>query len=93
MAEIYEGSVGIKITIRTNIDISLAKIISILYKKPNKQTGKWIAILEGTQSAYYITSESDLSIAGNWFIQLYVEIDNSKLYGSINDFKVAKSVK
>jgi len=93
--KIYKGDVGTKIRLNAGCDISLATVLKILYSKPeaSKIKGEWVAVLEGTDYAYYITKEGDLDISGDWKIQLYIESIAWTGYGEISDFKVYDNIK
>jgi len=92
MVEVFQGDVGTKIILNAGQDISTATKLKIRYRKPNKVIGEWDAVLEGTDSVYYITQPGDLDVSGAWIIQLYVELPTWKGSGSIVRFGVIEKI-
>lgn len=88
--KVHKNDVGTKIKLDAGCDISSATVVKILYSKPGKPRveGAWVAILEDTNYAYYITKAGDLSISGDWQIQLYVESPAWTGYGETVGLKV-----
>lgn len=72
----------VTLTLDTEIDISLATVKKILYKKPSGTIGEWTATAAGTALTYPLTN-IDIDIPGVWQFQTYVEIGGKKGYGAI----------
>ncbi len=70
---LYKNDSDIKIVLNVGVDISAATVMRIKYCRPDSVTGYWSATAEGTTAITYTTITSDLSVAGDWRLQAYVE--------------------
>lgn len=73
MSKVYVGDKGTEIILDCGADISTATIRKIKAKKPDGSTVDWTATASGTTAVKYTTLTGDLSMAGNWQLQAYVE--------------------
>lgn len=62
--------------------LASATVKRILYKKPNGDTGYWIATNSGTTLVYSVQN-GDIDQVGEWQFQAYIEVTSLKGYGSI----------
>jgi hypothetical protein len=75
------------------MDLTAATLLQLKYRKPNGQSGIWAAVVEGTYSAQYITENaSDLDLAGEWDLQLYVETGAWSGHAEIKSFEVYPNI-
>ena len=73
MSKVYVGDKGTEIILECGSDISAATVRKIKAKKPDGTTVDWTAVASGTTAVKYTTLTGDLSMAGNWQLQAYVE--------------------
>jgi hypothetical protein len=73
MSKVYVGDIGTEIILDCGSDISAATVRKIKAKKPNGSTVEWTASASGTNGIKYATLTGDLSMAGVWYLQAYVE--------------------
>lgn len=92
MGKVFVGDIKTKIRLDAGIDISAATKLEIHYTKPDAVTGKWTAVLEDTDYAYYLTAVDDLDMNGVWEVQLYVEFEDWKGHGEIATFTVYETL-
>jgi hypothetical protein len=92
MPEIHTKDEGIKLILEVGVDISQAIAFKIIYKNPDNTNGTWTAAKETATSISYTTQQGDLSIAGQWKIQAFVEWDDYKRYGRVANFQVVKTI-
>lgn len=88
---VHKGDIGRKIIMDAGEDLTDATVIQLKYVKPDGTTGYWSGSRQSLQYAFYITqAEDDLDQVGKWLVQLYVEIDSSKIHGKMESFQVYK---
>lgn len=73
MSKVYVGDKGTEIILDCGSDVSTATVRKIKAKRPDGTTVDWTAAASGTNSIKYTTLTGDLSMAGNWQLQAYVE--------------------
>ena len=80
------GTIGLKIAIEADLDISTASVIHLRYNKPDNSAGYFTGTYElagGKHYGYFITtSATDIDQAGKWVFQLYVESGLNRFYGT-----------
>jgi len=81
MSKIYVGQVGVEITLDTGIALAGATATKIRAKRPGRGSLLWDASIVESTKVQYTTEATDLSEAGDWCLQAYVEIDGAKGYG------------
>jgi len=72
----FAGQVGCQIRLDTQDDaayLAAATKLEIHYRRPTFVTGTWTATLDGTELVYTTTTITDLSVAGEWIVQAYLE--------------------
>lgn len=75
MYEVYVGDVGTEVSLNCGVDISTATVRKILVQKPNTTAVvEWSAMADGANSIRYLTTTSDLDVAGTYLLQPYVEL-------------------
>ncbi len=83
MSNLKVGTIGAKITVDCSIDITVATVRKIIYKKPDGTSGEWTAAEESSTSISYTTdSADDLDQAGTWYFESYVEKAGFTGYGT-----------
>lgn len=108
LPEIHVGDYGtiIEFQIRRNcddiVDISSATTLQVLFMKPDRTTFIRPAIFSTTDDSSivpgsdgkmrYVLNPGDIDIAGDWFIQAYIEINNGAWYTSVIHFIVFPNV-
>ena len=92
---IYVGDIGVEIIYYcvdedgNGEDISAATVLRLKYRKPDKTTGYWTAVLEGTQGLKFTTTlATDLSKAGRYQIQPYLELPGFKGHAETRQIQV-----
>lgn len=75
--KIYVGDIGTKIKLNAGESITIQTTLEIRYKKPDGTTGTWIASVEDSNYAIYVTLSGDLDQAGTWEFQIYVVLPAS----------------
>jgi hypothetical protein len=92
MTTFQYGDIGVNIEVQfvdeseTPIDVSLAVVTRILYRKPDGTSSYWTAtkVNGGTTGRIaYTTLASDLNQVGEWQIQGYYELGASEKYHSV----------
>lgn len=74
MPKVYVGSIGTLIALDCGEDVSVATVRTIKARRPNGSTVDWTAGADGTHGIAYTTVSGDLSMAGLWTFQSYVEL-------------------
>lgn len=77
------------------VDVSTALVKKIYFKNSEDTVLEKNASFEtdGTDGKiYYISQDGDLSVAGRWKMQGYVEIGTAKLFSSIAEFEVEENL-
>jgi hypothetical protein len=67
-------------TEESNLAAATEKLI--LYKKPNRAKGEWIATVSGTTLVYNVV-DGDLDIAGTWRFQAFYVLDGKRYFGKV----------
>lgn len=87
MSDLFTGTVGLQIFIKTGVNLTGASPMRIRYTDPNDVKGYFSAtylLKDGVHGVQYTTTTvNDLSVAGNWKFQVYAEMGANKLYGDI----------
>ena len=80
------GTIGLKIKIDADFDISTADPLQLHYCKPDGTLGSFNAVYEldsGKHYAVYVTtSGSDIDQEGKWTFQIYVEMGANTFWGT-----------
>ena len=82
--DIFVGQTLLSIILDTEIDLTGASTLEILFKRPDETKGKWA----GTQSdvtkiKYQIADASDLNQEGDWEFQAHAVLSGNDGYGDI----------
>lgn len=83
MSEVFY--IGTRIELRLDalpFDITGADSVSIMYKKPNRQTGEWMAEKEGSEIVYR-TMTTDIDLVGTWQLQACAKFAEDAKCGKI----------
>ena len=91
MTTVYVGDIGTEIILDCGTDISSATVRKINARKPDGTTLQWLADADGTTSIKYVTVDGDLSAAGLWLLQAYIEMPGWKGRGETARMPVADS--
>lgn len=67
------GDIGTAIRYDCGEDISDQTVLKLKYIKPDGTTGEWVATVYDNNTAQYITADITDLIAGEMFIQVYIE--------------------
>ena len=79
---IFQAQGYLTLKLETNLNISTASAIKILYKKPDGTRGFWVAdSIENNTIIVYDLTNADLDQAGVWTFQAFVTIDGRDGYG------------
>lgn len=93
----FVGQIGAQIRLDTQDDLSLlaaATTKQIWYKRPDTGvTGAWTASLDGTVLVFTTTAITDLPVAGEYKLQVYLEAPGYKTVGKIVSMVVEEPVK
>jgi hypothetical protein len=70
MANVFVGTVGLRIRVTLGIDLSGAGTAKIKYKKPDDTEGEWTATVENATVGIinYVTVPGDLDVPGTWHL-------------------------
>ena len=90
MTTIFVNDVGTDIILNCGVDISTATVRKIRAKNPLNVVVEWVAVASGIDSIKYTLQTGDVSIAGLWKLQAYVEMPGWKGRGTWADLVVAK---
>lgn len=89
MSKSFVGDIGTEILIDMGADISDATTTNLYVKKPGVSSlVTWEATIEGTNYLKYTIEDGDLSVAGRYYIQPYLELTSWEGYGEIVSFDV-----
>jgi hypothetical protein len=80
--KIYKGQTLAPIELDTGYDLATATNQKILFRRPDKTTGAWVATITGTKLRYQLQA-GDINAVGYWTVQSYFEVDGKKAYGDI----------
>ena len=84
MASIFKGQTLLSIVLDTNIDLTTADNLKILYTKPSGATGSWIGMETNTTKVKYtIADEDQLDEVGDWTFQAFAEFAGQEGYGAL----------
>lgn len=83
MAKIYQGDIGILVTVATGITLTGATPTLLNVKKPSGTTVQWTATIDpiNAQQLNYTTLSGDLNEAGEYFIQPNITLGSQVLLG------------
>ena len=87
MNKIYVGDVGVLVQVDTGQSMSSAAVHEIHVKYPDNTTAIWTASINGN-IIEYVTQASDLSQAGRYKIQAYIEMGAYKGFGDTTTLNV-----
>lgn len=71
------------IKLDTDFNIAAATSPRILYQKPNKAKGFWVATIEGNDTLTYNPSAGDINQSGLWQFQGYAVVSGKVYYGVV----------
>lgn len=86
--KVYRGDIGTVIIVNTKEDLTAATVTNIKVKKPNKTEVIWTGEKYETTKIKYIIQENDFDVAGEYFVQAYIEIPGWKGRGETTSFTV-----
>jgi hypothetical protein len=86
------NDIGTLIKVNVQADISTATLMKILFQRPDKTTGEWIAFKVDNQTIGYFTLSGDLSLPGIWSVQAYVSMTGWTGTGQRENFTVDKVI-
>jgi hypothetical protein len=68
MANVFVGSVGVRIRVSLGIPLDGVGAAKIRYEKPDGVTGTWTAVIENASMGviYYDVVLNDINVAGTW---------------------------
>ena len=90
---VYENDIGTKIEFDVGVDTANIAGAKVIMKKPNGERVEKDAELEDNSTiVYYLTEDGDLTPAGIFKLQVYIELDNWKGKGDIVSLPVAKAL-
>ncbi len=78
----------VKIVLSTGVDLTGHTELLIKYEKPDKTTGFWVAILDGTYAMQFNTVTGTLDQRGSWRLQAFVAFGIRRLHGKWANLKV-----
>ena len=83
MSQVFNGQSMLQLKLDTGISLVGATTMKILYTDPNSVDGEWTVVsTDGTKLVYNVL-ETDITVAGTWQMQAYVEIGGLIGYGDI----------
>lgn len=85
--EIYIDDVGTEILIDMGVDISTASVYTIKVQNDNGET-TWSPSIYDSNYLRYILQSDDLSVAGTYYLQPYLELPAWQGHGKTVNFKV-----
>jgi hypothetical protein len=90
MAKIYQGDVGISVTVATGVVLTGATVTNLKVKKPSGTIVTWLATINGTnnQQLDYTTIAIDLNEQGDYYLQSSVSLGTQVLLGETVKFPV-----
>ena len=92
MNSIFTTQGFLVIVLDTGIDLTLASVTKIIYKKPSGRKGEFTATVFETTKLRYQFTNTDLDIAGYWTFQAYVVIGGLNAYGEIVGQRITKTL-
>lgn len=71
---IYVGDVGTDIILDCGSPLSSATVLKILFKRPDKTTGEWVAssVPGNPNQLHYVLQTGDVAVPGVWILQAFV---------------------
>jgi hypothetical protein len=87
---IYENQSLLRLEMDTEVSLTGATVMRILYKKPDGTQGFWPVTLTSGTKLLYNVQDGDIDQAGTWQFQSYVEIDGQTGFGRIVREKVSE---
>ena len=82
MSEVYKNQSYLTIYLDTNVDLTTATSMEILYKKPDGTTGEWDGSADDTTKIKYDVQDGDLDQAGQWYFQAKFILNGETAYGA-----------
>lgn len=89
--KIFEGQTNITIFVESDMNLSNTKKVDIKYRKPDGQTGSWVAKVHDPLNGIvsYDNLQPDDLIPGTWRVWLKITMNSGKIsIGSTDTFKV-----
>ncbi len=71
--KIYVNDIGTIISLNCGADVSDATSAKILVKKPDNSEHEWVAEVKNSQYVEYSVLTGDLNLAGEYFLQAFIE--------------------
>ena len=88
---VFKGDT-VSIVLLTETSLAAASVLWIKFMRPNRTVGHWAASVDGSDDTrmVYQTAIGDLSLAGWWKLQAYVEfVDGTRYHGEFCVLPVA----
>lgn len=79
---------SVKITLSTGIDLVGHTQLLIKYEKPDKSTGSWTPVFDGSDGMEFNTVTSTLDQRGTWRLQAFAAFGAARLHGKWAELKV-----
>ena len=93
MGKPQAGDIGTKIRYNAQESLADQDVLKLKYRKPDKTTGEWPAVVYSDTYAEYTTLlATDLDVAGLWFLQIYIETPGWKGHSEIKKFDVEANI-
>lgn len=93
MGRIYEDDFGVRIRVKTGIDLTNSTSVKLHLYKPNGLRIELTPIIESPPTAGYLvyeTNQGDLIPWGLWKLQSFVVFPGSQFYGETAIFRIYK---
>lgn len=92
MVLIFQGTIGLQITVLTSCDLTSATSRKLKVVKPDGTNVTWTPTcpVPSDGKLYYTTVAADLTLFGDYFLQAYAEFGTDKYYGDIVKFRVTE---
>ena len=88
MTTVFVGDIGTEIILDCGTDISTATVRTINARKPDGTAVQWTAVASGATAIKYVVLVNDLSVAGVWLLQAYIEMPGWKGRGETASLQV-----
>ena len=83
MSNVYKNQDYLTIYLDTNVTLTGASSLKILYKKPDGTQGEWDGEIDSTTKIKYAVESGDIDQAGEWGFQSYFVLNGEIGYGDI----------
>jgi hypothetical protein len=93
MSNVFKGQTLLTVKLETGLDISLASVRQILFKKPDGTKGAWIASADGLTKLSYDVSTNDIDQVGIWKMQAFVTISGKDGFGDTVEINFKDNIK